>query len=372
MSNQNLTKAKKRQEDEFYTQYKDIEKEISAYFDYNNDVFRNKTILLPADNPFKSNFFKYFALHFKDYGLKKLVATNYDLNPLINQQLSLFGNNEPIEKETKAYKAELTKKFNCEIVSSVKDIDDYLRIEKAKLSNYESSSVLSYLHGDGRFEPGDFRSKEVTQLKEHADIIITNPPFSLFRDFIKWINPYEKKFLIMGTINVVSYREIIPLVKENIIHLGVSNGTTNFRVPDSYTPRKNRFWIDEVGQKWRSLGNVEWFTNLEHGKQHQFLPLMTMKDNLEHSPHKRVRDNHSYMKYSNYDAIEVPFVDAIPSDYQGVMGVPITFLDKYNPDQFEIIKFRKGNDGKDLTYMEDGKLIYPYNRILIRTKKKHQ
>lgn len=368
MSNQNLNKAKKRQEDEFYTQYKDIEKEIAAYFDYNNDVFRNKTILLPADNPFKSNFFKYFALHFKDYGLKRLIATNYDSNPAINQQLSLFGDNEPIEKESKAYKAELTRKFNSETVASAKDIDDYLQIEKAKLSSPESSSVLSYLHGDNIFEPGDFRSKEVTQLKDKSDIIITNPPFSLFRDFIKWIDPYEKKFMIMGPINAVSYREIMPLVKENIIHLGVSNGTTNFRVPDSYTPRKNRFWIDEAGQKWRSLGNVEWFTNLEHGNRHCFLSLMTMKDNLEHSPYKKIREQ-NYVKYNNYDAIEVPFVDAIPSDYKGVMAVPITFLNKYNPDQFEIVQFRKGNDGKDLNYTKDGKLVYPYMRILIRAKK---
>lgn len=280
----------------------------------------------------------------------------------------MFGDNEPAEKEPKAYKADLTSDFNNKTVLSVEDVDDFLLLEKVKLSSSDSSGTLSYLHGDSEFEPGDFRSKEVTELKEQADIIITNPPFSLFREFIKWINPYEKKFLIMGPLNAVSYRELMPLVKEDIIHLGVSNGTTNFRVPDSYTPRKNRFWIDEAGQKWYSLGNVEWFTNLGHGNRHCFLSLMTMKDNLEHSPHKKIREQ-KYVKYNNYDAIEVPFVDAIPSDYKGVMGVPITFLNKYNPDQFEIVQFRKGNDGKDLNYTKDGKLVYPYMRILIRAKK---
>lgn len=368
MSNQNLTKAKVGKKDEFYTQYEDIEKEVSAYFEYDNDIFRDKTVLLPADNPFKSNFFKYFALHFRDYGLKRLIATNYDLNPTINQQLSLFGNDEPEEKETKAYKAELTNDFSREEVPTIKDVDDFLLLEQVKLSNTGSSSVLSYLHGDSDFEPGDFRSKEVTELKNQSDLIITNPPFSLFRDIVKWIDPYKKKFLILGTANAVSYKEIFPLIQHNIIHLGVNNGAMNFKVSDNYKPQKHRFWIDETGQKWQRLGNIEWYTNLEHGKQHQLLHLRTMQENMQNSPHKRIRGK-LYAKYNNYNAIEVPFVDAIPVDYKGTMGVPVTFLDKYNPEQFEIVKFRKGDDNKDLNYTVDGQPVYPYFRILIRAKR---
>lgn len=356
MANQNLTNAKIAKKDEFYTRWEEIEKEVNAYLEYNHDVFKNKTILLPADDPFESNFFKYFAVHFNDFGLKKLIATSYDSSPIVNTQLSLFDSEENniSKKFSKAYKIELTHvdDFDHDGRFNIEDIEQFLNNEKLKLNNGNKSKVLSYLKGDSdpdgisRFVPGDFRSQEVTKLRDEADIIITNPPFSLFRDFIKWVNPKEKQILVIGNINAVTYKEIFPLIKENCLWLGATNFNTGiyFYVPKDFKYKKSYKFIKEIdGKKVNRVPGTCWFTNLNHGRRHQPLSLMSMADNIKFSKHKQVRDN-QYQHYINYDAIEIPFTDAIPSDYKEVMGVPITFLDKYNPAQFEILGMCENKD----------------------------
>lgn len=321
MANENLKKAKKSKNDEFYTQYSDIQKEINAYLDYNPKVFKDKTILLPCDDPEWSNFTKFFAQNFERFGLKKLISTSYAIESKNLQsycQLSLLEQNSSRFDENKT-------KIKGKIFTLEKDItgDGKINIEDLE---------WDYLEGDG-----DFRSKEVTKLRNEADIIITNPPFSLFREFLKWIIDEKKKFLIIGNINCLTYKEVFLKIKENKIWLGTGMGRwiSGFIVPKEYELYGSEARI-ENGNRIVATNNCLWLTNLDHGKRHQPLQLMTMLDNIKFSSHKSIREN-KYPKYDNYDAIEVPFTDAIPSDYDGVMGVPITFLDKYCPEQFEII-----------------------------------
>lgn len=363
MANQDLTNAKKAKKDEFYTRWEEIEKEVNAYLEYDKNAFKGKTILLPADDPFESNFFKYFAVHFNDYGLKKLIATSYDSSPIVNQQLSLFEEDEVEKKLGKAYKIELTHvgDFDHDGVFNIEDVEKFLLSEKIKLNSSGGSNVLSYLHGDSDFVPGDFRSKEVTRLRDNADIIITNPPFSLFREFVKWIDPKNKKFLIIGNINVVTYKEIFPLIRDNYMWMGSSihSGDRPFYVPDDYPLNASGAGIDEEGRKYIRVKGVRWFTNLDHGRRHEPLSLMSMADNIKFSKHKDVK-SHEYLQYDNYDALEVPYTDAIPNDYEGIMGVPITFLDKYNPDQFIIKGLAAGNSRKTKLY---GDVKYTPNKL---------
>ena len=346
-----LTKAKKGKNDEFYTQWSDIEKEINSYIEYNPDVFRGKTILLPADDPFESNFFKFFATKFNEFGIKKLIATSYAPSPIVNTQLSLLPDlvpekpiNEPYQHK-QAYKIELSEIVDEDGTGQVNIDDVILRLNKEKkaLDIGKKSKILSYLDGDANpdgiksFTAGDFRSKEVTSIRDEADMIITNPPFSLFREFLKWINPLEKQFLIIGNMNAITYKEVFPLIKENKIWLGTGMGRwiSGFIVPDTYDLYGTEARIEE-GSRIVSTNNALWMTNIDHGKRHQPLSLMTMEDNIKFSKHKSVKGQ-VYSYYDNFKALEVPFTDAIPSDYDGVMGVPISFLDKYNPEQFEII-----------------------------------
>ena len=301
MKNGNLHSAKENKEDEFYTELTEIEKELVNYKDH----FKNKTILCNCDDPRASNFFKYFALNFNYFGLKKLISVCYK-----NQDFDLFSQNDC----EKAVYVEYTGSKNDHIPTN-----DELELKELK--------------GDG-----DFRSAECIELLKQSDIVITNPPFSLFREYVAQLMQYEKKFLIIGSQNAITYKEIFPLIAQNKMWLGYKAGDMHFKVPDYYAPRATRFWIDENGQKWRSLGNICWYTNLDITKRHEDLILYET-----YTPEK-------YPKYDNYDAINVNKVSEIPKDYDGVMGVPITFLDKYNPDQFEIVAFRKGNDGKDLVY----------------------
>ena len=348
MANQNLTNAKIAKKDEFYTRWEEIEKEVSAYLEYNKDVFKGKTILLPADDPFESNFFKYFAVHFNDFGLKKLIATSYDSSPVVNQQLSLFGDDEEEKKTGKAYKIELTHvdDFDQDGIFNIEDVEKFLESEKINLINTGKSRVLSYLHGDDEWIPGDFRSKEVTKLRNESDIIVTNPPFSLFREFMKWSNPSKRKILVIGNLNAITYKEIFPLIKNNKLWLGATNFNTGmyFNVPADFEYKKSYHFIREIdGQKVNRVPGVCWVTNLDHGRRHQPLNLMSKADNIKFSKHKQIKD-HQYQEYENYNAIEVPFTDAIPGDYTGIMGVPITFLDKYNPDQFEILGMCENKD----------------------------
>lgn len=349
-----LTKAKKGKNDEFYTQWSDIEKEVNAYVEYNPNVFKGKTILLPADDPFESNFFKFFATKFNEFGIKKLISTSYSPSPIVNTQLTLLpelvpekkieerGRKNPIKE---AYKIQLTEIIDEDGIGTI-NIDDVitrLKEEKEVIDSGGTSNILSYLEGDEnpdgikRFSAGDFRSKEVSKLREEADMIITNPPFSLFREFLNWINPIEKQFLIIGNMNAITYKEVFPLIKDNKIWLGTGMGRwiSGFIVPDSYDLYGTEARIEQ-GERIVSTNNALWMTNIDHGKRHQPLSLMTMKDNIKFSKHKNVKEK-EYSVYDNFNAIEVPFTDAIPSDYKGIMGVPISFLDKYNPDQFRIV-----------------------------------
>ena len=364
---QHLTKAKKSKNDEFYTQWSDIEKEINAYIEYNPNVFLGKTILLPADDPFESNFFKFFATKFNEFGIKKLISTSYAPSPIVNTQLTLLPELVP-EKEIdsrrnkyikEAYKIELTEVIDEDGIGAVNinDVITSLKKEKEKIDSGGKSSILSYLEGDTnpdnieRFSAGDFRSQEVSKLREEADIIITNPPFSLFRELLNWINPLEKQFLIIGNMNAITYKEVFPLIKDNKIWLGTGMGRwiSGFIVPDNYGLYGSEARI-EKGQRIVATNNALWLTNLDHGKRHQVLSLMTMEDNIKFSKHKSIKGK-SYDYYDNLDGIEVPYTDAIPKDYNGVMGVPISFLDKYNPEQFEIIGL--GNSRENFTPNKD-------------------
>lgn len=326
MANRNLVNAKRAKQDEFYTQWVDIEREMNAYLEYNPDVFRDKIVLLPCDDPEWSNFTKYFALHFEDLGLKKLVSTSYA--PKSNQE-GLFYTPTLFELGNPKYDRELSETRGRVFTLENADLPKGKRIDIDNLQ-------WSYLEGDG-----DFRSPEVTRLRDEADIVITNGPFSLFRELLAWIVAGAKEFSIIGNVNALSYKEVFPLIKSNRMWLGpsISSGDREFRVPDSY-PLDAASFREENGEKFIRVKGVRWFTNIEHGRRHEPLRLMTLEDNKKYSPHSEVREN-GYLRYDNYDAIEVPFTAAIPDDYHGLMGVPITFLDKYNPDQFEILGITK-------------------------------
>ena len=327
MANVNLKDARKAKFDEFYTQYHDIEKEMNAYLDYDENVFRDKTILLPCDDPEWSNFTKYFAQNFERLGLKKLISTSYapDSKPKeLNLQLTLFETQSPKFDKKRA-------RSNGKIYVLSRDTTGDKKINVEDLE-------WEYLNGDG-----DFRSSEVTALRDESDIVITNPPFSLFRDFLEWITEADKKMVILGNKNAITYKEIFPLIKENKMWLGSTPMSVDlmFRVPKSM--QEQLVAAGKEGSAWRRIdGEVmgrstsAWYTSLDHGRRHEPLALMTEDDNIKFSKHKEV-NGRGYQRYVNFDAIEVPFTDAIPSDFTGVMGVPISFLSKYNPDQFEIV-----------------------------------
>ena len=345
MANKNLSNAKNAKNDEFYTQLNDIQAEVNAYIDYDPDVFRGKTILLPCDDPEWSNFTRFFAQNLERFGLKKLISTSYaaaskNISATKNTkgkrdvswyQPSLFEQESPqYDKEKTAVKGKI---FVLDHDTNTNGKIDFEDLE------------WEYLEGDG-----DFRSEEVCKLRDEADMIVTNPPFSLFREFLAWIvgdglatknTKSTKKFLIIGSMNTVNTKDIFPLVVKGSLWLGngFSHGNAFFRVANGARTE----YADGVYDSTTNLvkfRNCCWFTNLEHGRRHRPLRLMTMADNIKFSRHKEIRGV-GYRKYDNYDAIEVPFTDAIPSDYDGVMGVPVTFLDKHCPEQFEIVGITK-------------------------------
>lgn len=322
MDNDDLGYAKKAKDDEFYTQFADIQKEMNAYLDFNPDVFRGKTILLPCDDPEWSNFTKYFAQNFETLGLKKLISTSYAPNskPLaIPYQPTLF------EMDSPDFDAEKTQ-ANGKIFTLTGDVtgDTVINVDDLQ---------WTYLEGDG-----DFRSDEIRALRDEADIIITNPPFSLFREFLGWLVEVEKSFVILGNMNAITYKEVFPLIRDNRLWLGASihSGDREFRIPPNSVTRSPSRRTDDDGNVFLRVPGIRWFANIDHGRRHEPLALMTEQDNVKFSRHKEVKGI-GYQSYDNYDAIEVPFTDAIPSDHDGVMGVPISFLSKYNPDQFEIL-----------------------------------
>jgi len=363
MAHDSLTQAKRAKNDEFYTQWHDIEKEVSAYIEHKSDVFRGKTILLPCDDPEWSNFTKYFAQNFDRFGLKKLISTSYAAESKQyggGYQPTLFEMREPQFDYNKTAK-------NGKIFTL-----DHDRTGDGKIN--VDDLEWRYLQGDG-----DFRSAEIKKLRDEADMIITNPPFSLFREFLAWIVEADKAFLIIGNKNAITYKEVFPLIKANKMWIGKTPMSTDllFDVPPEYA--NELIEKGEEGSGYKIVDGIikgrsqsVWFTNLEHGRRHRPLPLMTEKDVIKFSTKK------PFEKYDNYDAIEVPFTNAIPSDYDGVMGVPISFLDKYCPEQFEIIwTSDRGGDGN----LENIKLPHTrydapvingegiYKRVFIKHKK---
>ena len=324
---EDLSKAKKNKNDEFYTQYSDIQKEVNAYLEYNPNIFKDKIVLLPCDDPEWSNFTKFFAQNFERFGLKKLISTSYAYEKKekkygISYQLSIFEIESPKFDEEKT-------KTKGKIFILDRDNNNSGKIDINDLK-------WDYLEGDG-----DFRSKEVKKLRDEADIIITNPPFSLFREFVEWVIEAQKKFIIIGNQNAITYKEVFPHIKYNKMWLGASSGGKDmvFEVPEgtevSIKDKEKAAKMGYIGNYTR-MGNCCWFTNVDNGRRHQKLQLMTKTDNLKFSKHKEIKQL-GYQKYDNYDAIDIPFTDAIPSDYKGIMGVPISFLYKYNPEQFRII-----------------------------------
>lgn len=327
--NRLLIAARAAKKDEFYTQWGDIEREMNAYLEYDSDVFRDKVILLPCDDPEWSNFTKFFALHFADFGIKKLISTSYapDSNPA-----GEFYAPTPFETEDPRFDETKTRVNGKKFVLRPEDIsgDGVVNIDDLE---------WNYLDGDG-----DFRSDEVTALRDEADIVITNPPFSLFREFVAWLVQGGTKFAIIGNQSAITYREIFPFIQQNQIWLGKGfpGNAGHFGSPyeDTATATDRREGMIRVS-------GVVWITNIDHGRRHESLQLMSMADNIKFSKHKEVRGI-GYEHYVNFDAIEVPYTDAIPSDHDGLMGVPITFLTKHNPDQFEIIGNSDGHSAAAL------------------------
>lgn len=319
--NRTLHIAKSSKRDEFYTQLSDIESELKHYKEH----FKNKVVFCNCDDPRVSNFFHYFSYNFENLGLKKLVTTCYK-----NQEKDLFG----LEESENAVFLEYTGDKNGNNIPDAEEIG------------------VKPLKGDG-----DFRSKESIDLLKQADIVVTNPPFSLFREYVDQLVKYEKKFLIIGNINAITYKEIFKLIKENKVWLGINmgRGISGFIVPEHYELYGTETNIDSFGNRIISPNNCLWLTNLDTFKRHEDINLT-----------KTYYGNEiEYPKYDNYDAINVNKTQDIPMDYDGFMGVPITFLHKYNPEQFELIKFRKGNDERDLSI--NGKC--PYFRIIIKNRR---
>jgi hypothetical protein len=338
--NRTLHAAKAAKQDEFYTQYVDIQKEVEAYLEFDPDTFRGKLVYCNCDDPFESNFFKYFAANFNKLGLEKLITTSYDGSPIAGQG-TLFpeydeGNGKREKPKAIAVIVDHVKDEDGDGAANVTDVELFLKRNKA---------ARIALKGDDKYPGGDFRSPECIALLKQADTVVTNPPFSLFREYVGQLMEHKKRFLIIGPKNAVTYKEIFPLIKNTELWLGAgfANGNAYFSIPAGGS-REFAEGVYDAGTGLVKFRNVGWFTNLDHGRRHQKLECMTTERNLRFSKHKELRGKAAYERYDNYDAIEVPFTDAIPSDYDGTLGVPITFLDKYNPEQFEILGRSENED----------------------------
>ena len=342
-----LNKAGKEKKDEFYTQLVDIEKELKHY----KNQFQGKVVYCNCDDPFESNFFKYFAANFNALGLKKLVTTSYSKSPIAGGQLPLF--------EVEGLKPSGKEPFKIEI-REVPDADGdgAINLDDVKYLLRHDKNTATPLRGNG-----DFRSEECIELLKDADVVVTNPPFSLFREYVAQLVEFNKKFLIIGNINAITYKEVFPLLRDNKIWLGASihSGDREFRVPDDYPLIAAGYRVDDHGNKYIRVKGVRWFTNFDYEERHENLVLYKKYTATE------------YQKFDNYEAINVDKTAEIPLDYNGIMGVPITFLDKWSPEQFDIVGLIAGNikglagtpsaSGKDGPYI-DGRLRY--GRILIR------
>ena len=372
--NSELGSAKTSKKDEFYTSLYDIEIEMKNY----KNFFKDKVVLCNCDDPYESNFFKYFAINFNYLQLKKLICTCYDGSPVVGEQLNLFDLfDDSKNDDKKAYKIEINQvlDFNGDGAVDMSDIDFLLKNNK---------NSLTLLNGNG-----DFRSEECIKNLIEADVVVTNPPFSLFREYLAQLIKYDKKFIILGNVNAITYKEVSPLIRDNKLWMGQSihSGDREFRVPDDYPLKASGYRIDEKGKKYIRVKGVRWWTNVDYSSRHE---LMTLYKNYSEA---------SYPKYANFNAINVDNTSEIPCDYDGIMGVPITFLDKYNPDQFEILAFTNDVDwqkqnhisplgeenfkrlrnqgnmahvtaGMTTIYLDiNGFITLPYCRILIRRKK---
>ena len=356
MANKNLNAAKAAKLDDFYTQMTDIERELQHYWPH----FRGKVVFCNCDDPYESNFFKYFALHFNHLGLKKLICTCYNGSPVQGNELVIdFGDFSDTPKKV-AYKV---------VITEVKDLngDGAVDLSDVRYLLQNDKNVISIL------KTGDFRDPECIELLKEADIVVTNPPFSLFREYIAQLMEYGKKFLIIGNMNAIHYKEIFPLIKDNKIWTGYKpfgGGMNMIQISEGFDPTKTKsYTINERGQIIKNIMGCIWFTNLDIRKRHEDLDLV-----CKFSPEE-------YPQYDNYNAIDVSRVQDIPFDYEGIMGVPDTILGQFNPDQFEIIGLGCGDLGKqagvsknyrgrtDLAYTKNGKSKCPYSRILIRNKK---
>jgi len=354
-----LSNAKKAKQDEFYTQLVDIENELRHY----KAQLRGKTIFCNCDDPFESNFFRYFALNFNTLALKKLIATSYVKSPIAGGQLPLLDIEglKPEGKEPYAIEINEVPDHKCRGATDLADVE-YLLKRKANTAHT--------LKGGGVYGAGDFRSCECVEFLKQSDIVVTNPPFSLFREFVAQLFAHKKQFLIIGNVNALHYKEIFKLIQENRLWLGESihSGDREFRVPDYYPLEAAGSRIDENGTKYIRVKGVRWFTNMDNPNRHEKLPLYKKYSHSE------------YPTYDNFDAIEISKTTEIPCDYEGLMGVPDTFLDKFNPDQFELIGIPFGNLGKeigvtknyrgrtDVSITKDGKSRCPYSRIIIKRK----
>lgn len=373
MANKNLNSAQAANQDEFYTQYADIENEVLSYVEYDHNVFRGKTVLLPCDDPEWSNFTRFFARRFEEFGLKKLISTSYaPASKMLKEgyQPSLFETDSPQFNPDKT-------KTHGKIFVLEHDVTNDGIINDDDLE-------WKYLDGDG-----DFRSEEVTKIRDEADIIITNPPFSLFREFFKWLIESKKKFLCICNKNILSAKDVFPYVMRNEVWGGSTRASQDllFDVPKEIADYYVKY--EKEGSKYRIVdGKIMgrsasiWLTNMEHGIRHQKLDLMSMADNLKFCTHKDLKGLTEYWHYANYNAIEVPSYKSIPDDYDGVMGVPISFLGYYCPEQFEILgisleladmkiikqKLGKLNGGPRLYIEQAGQLKRMYERILIRKR----
>ncbi|MEI6304507.1 MAG: adenine-specific methyltransferase EcoRI family protein [Candidatus Taylorbacteria bacterium] len=382
MANKNLTKARNAKNDEFYTQFSDIQKEVESYLEYNPNTFKGKVVYSNCDDPFESNFFRYFVLNFNRLGLKRLISTSYKPSPVANTQITLFGDDvtlKPVKGRPKIVANKL-------IINDVGDVDgdgSFTLEDIAKQLRSNKNNEWTPLEGDG-----DFRSDECVELLKQSDIVVTNPPFSLFREYVTQIFENKKQFLIIGNLNAITYREVFSMIKKNKVWLGnnarVNGGAMFYEIPEAVAnlDQVREIKTDEKGKKVyiTRVQGVRWFTNLDHGRLHQPFPLMPESDVIKFVTKK------PFDKYDNYDAIEVSLVKNIPSDYKGLMGVPISFLDKYSPGQFEIIgSFNNGEHGaelgaKKIEILTEGKKMMwngpavnkspIYKRIIIRHKKK--
>lgn len=356
MANKNLNAAKTAKKDEFYTQLTDIERELQHYWPH----FRDKVVLCNCDDPYESNFFKYFALRFNQLGLKKLICTCYNGSPVQGNELQLDFGDEDQKPRKPAYKVEITE---------VKDMngDGAVDLSDVRILLQNNKNLLSELR------TGDFRDPECIELLKKADIVVTNPPFSLFREYVAQLMEYEKSFLIMGRMSALHYSEIFPLIKQNKMWCGVGfNISVVYKAPYDNSLEANRKFVISKGfnpdDNYIKVPAICWYTNLDHTKRHEDFDVV-----CRYSPEE-------YPTYDNFDAIDVGKIQDIPFDYDGIMGVPDTILGQFNPEQFELIGIGSGDLAKqagvkknyrgrtDLAYTKDGKSKCPYSRILIRNK----